>query len=372
MLNLNSAVFTTNCCNSNMNVEDVSLFKIEAAVSVKPDLERQVKEMDKGKEGSSLVLRENSDNKRQETTSGLVLQWGNRKRLRCMKVQLKDHSSTTTVRLDRRVLQTDNNNNNNNNNNNGALNNNNKPTVSFNITNTQQNQSYGFSNLRQRPSSPHQRILRFSTILIPPPFIHFHSDFNSDALPSSQIWDEANSVYVSKLSLEDHIIHIAALQIKARIRSTFKLSLVILTRNSETSSAMRGVQSNGGVKGIASPDKRGTHNNTLFNDNNKSLAFSGGSPSGSGDVAPPVWPPKFVIALTNKEKEEDFLAIKGSKLPQRPKKRAKLVQRTLNQVSPGAWLCDLTLERYEVREKKINKKRPRGLKAMGNMDSESE
>ncbi|KAE9609335.1 hypothetical protein Lalb_Chr08g0245121 [Lupinus albus] len=258
--------------------------------------------MDKGKEGSSLVLRENSDNKRQETTSGLVLQWGNRKRLRCMKVQLKDHSSTTTVRLDRRVLQTDNNNNNNNNNNNGALNNNNKPTVSFNITNTQQNQSYGFSNLRQRPSSPHQRILR----------------------------------------------------------------------NSETSSAMRGVQSNGGVKGIASPDKRGTHNNTLFNDNNKSLAFSGGSPSGSGDVAPPVWPPKFVIALTNKEKEEDFLAIKGSKLPQRPKKRAKLVQRTLNQVSPGAWLCDLTLERYEVREKKINKKRPRGLKAMGNMDSESE
>lgn len=25
-------------------------------------------------------------------------------------------------------------------------------------------------------------------------------------------------------------------------------------------------------------------------------------------------------------------------------------------VSPGAWLCDLTLERYEVREKKISKK----------------
>ena len=66
-------------------------------------------------------------------------------------------------------------------------------------------------------------------------------------------------------------------------------------------------------------------------------------------------------------------------------------------VSPGAWLCDLTLERYEVREKKITKKvppihehylfsllcplhsisfvsmqRPRGLKAMGNVDSDSE
>uniref|UniRef100_A0A803NP29 Uncharacterized protein n=1 Tax=Cannabis sativa TaxID=3483 RepID=A0A803NP29_CANSA len=99
----------------------------------------------------------------------------------------------------------------------------------------------------------------------------------------------------------------------------------------------------------------------------------GGSSSGSGELAAAaLWPPKFVIALTNKEKEEDFFAFKGSKLPQRPKKRSKFIQRTLNLVSPGAWLCDLTLERYEVREKKIIKKRPRGLKAMGNMESESE
>ncbi|CAN6588728.1 unnamed protein product [Malus baccata var. baccata] len=102
----------------------------------------------------------------------------------------------------------------------------------------------------------------------------------------------------------------------------------------------------------------------------------GGTSSGSGEAAagpPMVWPPKFVIALTNKEKEEDFMAIKGSKLPQRPKKRAKFIQRTLNLVSPGSWLCDLTLERYEVREKKISKKRPRGLKAMGNVvESDSE
>ncbi|KAL9226867.1 hypothetical protein vseg_002629 [Gypsophila vaccaria] len=95
--------------------------------------------------------------------------------------------------------------------------------------------------------------------------------------------------------------------------------------------------------------------------------------SSSGGVSDIVWPPKFMIALTNKEKEEDFMAIKGSKLPQRPKKRAKFIQRTLNLVSPGGWLCDLTLERYEVREKKISKKRPRGLKAMGNyMESDSE
>ncbi|KAJ1430337.1 hypothetical protein SESBI_07828 [Sesbania bispinosa] len=255
----------------------------------------------------SLLLRASSDSIRQTTASDLVLQWGNRKRLRCMKVQVKDNSSgpvqRTTVRVDRRVVRTEK----------DSLN---KPTLGANSYNNINNnhQSNGYPNLRQRPSSPQQRILR----------------------------------------------------------------------NSETASAMRG-QNNGGVKGIASPDrgaghdKRGTHNNHLA-DNNKSAASSdtahdskkGGSPSGSGDAAPPVWPPKFVIALTNKEKEEDFLAIKGSKLPQRPKKRAKFIQRTLNLVSPGAWLCDLTLERYEVREKKVTKKRPRGLKAMGNMDSDSD
>ncbi|RRT79954.1 hypothetical protein B296_00010572 [Ensete ventricosum] len=136
----------------------------------------------------------------------------------------------------------------------------------------------------------------------------------------------------------------------------------------------------------------------------------GGSPSSGSEGAATIWP-KFALALTNKEKEEDFFAFKGSKLPPRPKKRAKLLQRTINVsslapllrfvymvyrptlVSPGAWLCDLTLDRYEVREKKISKKvqviklttatplilflsvllqRPRGLKAMGNMESDSE
>ncbi|QHN94406.1 uncharacterized protein DS421_17g600950 [Arachis hypogaea] len=278
-----------------------------------------------GGEGS-LVLRASSDGTRHTTTPDLVLQWGNRKRLRCMKVQVKDKDKDdssapvqrTTVRVDRRVVRTDK----------DSLNkpplglNNNNITLANN--NHNHHQTNGYPNLRQRPSSPQQRILR----------------------------------------------------------------------NSETSSAMRGVvggQSNGGVRGIASPDrgahdKRGTHNNNNHhhhhhhNDNNKSAASSdtahdskkGGSPSGSGDAVPQVWPPKFVIALTNKEKEEDFFAIKGTKLPQRPKKRAKFIQRTLNLVSPGAWLSDLTLERYEVREKKISKKRPRGLKAMNNVESDSE
>ncbi|XP_071904199.1 uncharacterized protein [Coffea arabica] len=84
-----------------------------------------------------------------------------------------------------------------------------------------------------------------------------------------------------------------------------------------------------------------------------------------------VWP-KLLVTLSNKEKEEDFMAMKGCKLPQRPKKRAKLIQKTLLLVSPGTWLSELCQERYEVREKKTSKKKPRGLKAMGSMESDSE
>jgi hypothetical protein len=39
--------------------------------------------------------------------------------------------------------------------------------------------------------------------------------------------------------------------------------------------------------------------------------------------------PRFFIALSNKEKEEDFMAMKGCKLPQRPRKRPKLMQKCL-------------------------------------------
>ncbi|KAK8317610.1 hypothetical protein V6Z11_A13G118200 [Gossypium hirsutum] len=72
------------------------------------------------------------------------------------------------------------------------------------------------------------------------------------------------------------------------------------------------------------------------------------------------------------KKREDFMAMKGCKPPQRPRKRAKIIQRSLLLVSPGAWLTDMCQERYEVREKKSYKKRPRGLKAMGSMESYSD
>ncbi|KAL8499115.1 hypothetical protein ACS0TY_022185 [Phlomoides rotata] len=260
------------------------------------------------------------------TSSDFVLQWGNRKRLRCMKVHVKDHSGLNnepdgsgraSARVDRRVVRSDLNNNNN--------------TSKDAISNKQNSSSValrnngganGYLNLRQRPLSPSHRILR----------------------------------------------------------------------NSDSSIVMKG-HSNGGVRGLASPDRgerKGTsisnnisHPHPINKSNNHHHGGSGssetahdgkkgGSSSGGDTIAAAVWPPKFVIALTNKEKEEDFMVLKGSKLPQRPKKRAKLIQRTLNLVSPGTWLCDLTIERYEVREKKVSKKRPRGLKAMGGMESDSE
>ncbi|CAA7402481.1 unnamed protein product [Spirodela intermedia] len=82
--------------------------------------------------------------------------------------------------------------------------------------------------------------------------------------------------------------------------------------------------------------------------------------------------PRIYLSLSRKEKEDDFLAMKGSKLPQRPKKRAKNIDKTLQYVFPGMWLSDLTRGRYEVREKKSVKKKRRGLKGMESMDSESE
>ncbi|CAL9114761.1 unnamed protein product [Musa acuminata var. zebrina] len=66
--------------------------------------------------------------------------------------------------------------------------------------------------------------------------------------------------------------------------------------------------------------------------------------------------PKIFISLSRKEKEDDFLAMKGTKLPQRPKKRAKNIDKTLQYCFPGMWLSDLTRGRYEVREKKCAKK----------------
>jgi hypothetical protein len=39
--------------------------------------------------------------------------------------------------------------------------------------------------------------------------------------------------------------------------------------------------------------------------------------------------PKFIVSLTRKEKEDDFFAIKGTKLPVRPKRRSKHLEKAV-------------------------------------------
>uniref|UniRef100_A0A0D9WJJ5 DUF1639 domain-containing protein n=1 Tax=Leersia perrieri TaxID=77586 RepID=A0A0D9WJJ5_9ORYZ len=84
--------------------------------------------------------------------------------------------------------------------------------------------------------------------------------------------------------------------------------------------------------------------------------------------------PRIYTTLSRKEKEEDFMAMKGTKLPQRPKKRPKLVEKQVNFICPGMWLSDVTRSKYIVREKKSTKKQQkyRGLKGMESMESDSE
>ncbi|KAM7264913.1 hypothetical protein ACFE04_002596 [Oxalis oulophora] len=83
--------------------------------------------------------------------------------------------------------------------------------------------------------------------------------------------------------------------------------------------------------------------------------------------------PRIYVALSRKEKEEDFMSLRGTKLPHRPKKRPKNVDRSLQYCFPGMWLPDLTKSRYEVREKKyVKKQKRRGLKGMESMDSGSD
>ncbi|KAH7286066.1 hypothetical protein KP509_33G057100 [Ceratopteris richardii] len=82
--------------------------------------------------------------------------------------------------------------------------------------------------------------------------------------------------------------------------------------------------------------------------------------------------PRITLVLTRKEKEEDFLVFKGAKLPQRPKKRLKVVEKALLFCTPGNWLGDISRGRYDVREKKSTKKKPRGLKAMDSGESDSD
>lgn len=77
--------------------------------------------------------------------------------------------------------------------------------------------------------------------------------------------------------------------------------------------------------------------------------------------------PRVVTQLTRKEKEEDWFAMTGTKLPHRPQRRPKAVERDLHNLFPGQGLWEVNRTRYMVREKK-SKKRQGGLQAMAEED----
>lgn len=114
------------------------------------------RERNGGGDGSLLLRAASSDAIGHSTPSDFVLQWGNRKRLRCMKIQVKDDSAApvhrTTVRVDRRVVRADKDSN--------------LPTSTINNNNS----INGYLNLRQRPPSPQQppsqRILRYLLLIL--------------------------------------------------------------------------------------------------------------------------------------------------------------------------------------------------------------
>ncbi|KAL9249343.1 hypothetical protein AKJ16_DCAP00834 [Drosera capensis] len=60
--------------------------------------------------------------------------------------------------------------------------------------------------------------------------------------------------------------------------------------------------------------------------------------------------PKFSVALTRQEVEDDFMEIVGKRPPRKPKKRPRYVQKELDTLFPGLWLSEITADMYRVNE----------------------
>uniref|UniRef100_A0A5B6Z1F4 DUF1639 family protein n=1 Tax=Davidia involucrata TaxID=16924 RepID=A0A5B6Z1F4_DAVIN len=72
--------------------------------------------------------------------------------------------------------------------------------------------------------------------------------------------------------------------------------------------------------------------------------------SPEADVAEKEKQQKFSISLSREEIEEDVFAMTGSKPARRPKKRAKTLQKQIDNLFPGFWLASITPDSYKVSE----------------------
>ncbi|CAA6665325.1 unnamed protein product [Spirodela intermedia] len=57
---------------------------------------------------------------------------------------------------------------------------------------------------------------------------------------------------------------------------------------------------------------------------------------------------RFSQVLSKDEIEDDFLAMTGSKPPRRPKKRPRNIQKQIEMIYPGLYLCEITPELYRT------------------------
>ncbi|GKC26736.1 hypothetical protein Tco_1034030 [Tanacetum coccineum] len=57
---------------------------------------------------------------------------------------------------------------------------------------------------------------------------------------------------------------------------------------------------------------------------------------------------KFSISISRREIEEDFAVMSGRRLPRKPKKRPRYIQKQLDTLFPGLWLSEITADLYRV------------------------
>lgn len=143
-----------------------------------------IRERTGGGGDASLLRATTSETTRQTTSSEFVLQWGNRKRLRCMKVQVKDDSTGPAHRTTVRVVRTD-------------KDPSNQPTTATTNNNYGVNHhANGYFNLRQRPSSspppppplPPQRVLRYQMLVYSFNFFLFSNALNQRVTSTAGWW----------------------------------------------------------------------------------------------------------------------------------------------------------------------------------------
>jgi len=86
----------------------------------------------------------------------------------------------------------------------------------------------------------------------------------------------------------------------------------------------------GPVMGLGVPDPKALHHHQGGGGAQQHPGGGAGAASSSSKPAPKLELPRIYTTLSRKEKEEDFMAMKGTKLPQRPKRRPKNVEKAVN------------------------------------------